>query len=59
MKLWKRVIEHHLRKLIIVSKNQFGFISRRSTMKAIFFIKQLMKRHWEQKDLHMIFINLE
>jgi hypothetical protein len=24
MKLWERVIEHRLRKLTIVSKNQFG-----------------------------------
>jgi Reverse transcriptase (RNA-dependent DNA polymerase) len=60
MKLWERVIEHRLRKLINVSKNQFGFMSGRSTMDAIFLIRQLMKRHREQKnDLHMIFIDLE
>jgi hypothetical protein len=28
-------------------------------MEAIFFIRQLMKRHREHKDLHMIFTNLE
>jgi Reverse transcriptase (RNA-dependent DNA polymerase) len=60
MKLWERVIEHRLRKLTTVSKNQFGFMLRRSTMEAIFLIRQLMKRHREQKkDLHMIFIDLE
>jgi uncharacterized protein YdiU (UPF0061 family) len=60
MKLWKRVIEHRLRKLTIVSKNQFGFMNERSTMEAIFLIRQLMERHQEQKnDLHMIFIDLE
>jgi hypothetical protein len=32
----------------------------RSTMEAIFLIRQFMKRHREQKkDLHMIFIDLE
>jgi hypothetical protein len=32
----------------------------RSTMEVIFLIRQLMKRHREQKkDLHMIFIDLE
>jgi hypothetical protein len=32
----------------------------RSTMEAIFLIRQLMERHREQKkDLHMIFIDLE
>jgi Reverse transcriptase (RNA-dependent DNA polymerase) len=59
MKLWERVIEHRLRKLTTVSKNQFGFIPGRSTMEAIFLIRQLMERHREQKnDLHMIFIDL-
>jgi Reverse transcriptase (RNA-dependent DNA polymerase) len=60
MKLWERVIEHRLRKLTIVSKNQFGFMPERFTMEVIFLIRQLMKRHREQKnDLHMIFIDLE
>jgi Reverse transcriptase (RNA-dependent DNA polymerase) len=60
MKFWERVIEHRLRKLTTVSKNQFGFIPGRSTMKAIFLIRQLMKRHREKKnDLHMIFIDLK
>jgi Reverse transcriptase (RNA-dependent DNA polymerase) len=59
IKLWERVIEHRLRKLTTVSKNQFGFMSERSTMEAIFLIRQLMERHREQKDLHMIFIDLE
>jgi Reverse transcriptase (RNA-dependent DNA polymerase) len=59
IKLWERVIEYRLRKLTTVSKNQFGFMPRRSTMKEIFLTK-LMNRHREQKnDLHMIFIDLE
>jgi hypothetical protein len=28
-------------------------------MEAIFLIRQLMERHQKQKDLHMIFIDLE
>lgn len=60
MKLWERVIEHRLRKMTNVTKNQFGFMSGRSTMEAIFLIRQIMKRYREQKkDLHMIFIDLE
>jgi Reverse transcriptase (RNA-dependent DNA polymerase) len=60
MKFWERVIEYRLRKLTTVSKNQFDFMPGRSTMEAIFLIKQLMERHREQKnDLHMIFIDLE
>jgi hypothetical protein len=61
MKLWERVIEHRLRKLTTVSKNQFGFMPGRSIMETIFLIRQLMERHREQKnELHMmIFIDLE
>jgi hypothetical protein len=59
MKLWERVIEHRLRRMTGITKNQFGFIPGRLTMEVIFLIKQLMERYREQKDLHMIFINLE
>jgi hypothetical protein len=60
MKLWERIIEHRLRGVTNVNENQFGFMPERSTMEAIFLIKQLMERCMEQKkDLHMIFIDLE
>ena len=60
MKLWERVIEHRLRRMTNVSKNQFGFMLGRSTNEAIFLIRQLMERFREKKkDLHMIFIDLE
>jgi Reverse transcriptase (RNA-dependent DNA polymerase) len=59
MNLSERVIEHRLRKLTIVSKNQFGLMPGRSTMEAIFLIRQLMERYREQNDLHMIFIDLK
>jgi hypothetical protein len=39
MKLLERVIEHRLRKLTTVSKNQFDFMVGRSTMESIFMIK--------------------
>jgi phosphoheptose isomerase len=60
MKFWERVIEHRLRKLTTVSKNQFEFIPGRSIMEAIFLIRQLMERYREQKKgLNMIFIDLK
>ena len=60
MKLWERVIEHRLRAITRVSMNQFGFMPGRSTMEAIFLIRQVMERYREKKkDLHMIFIDLE
>ena len=59
MKLWERVIEHPLRRVTSVTQNQFGFMPGRSTIEAIFLIRQLMERYREQKDLHMVFIDLE
>jgi hypothetical protein len=60
MKLWEMIIEYRLRRVTNITENQFGFMSKRSTMEAIFLIRQLMERCREQKkDLHMIFINLQ
>ena len=59
MKLWEKVIEHRLRRVTSVTQNQFGFMPGRSTIEAIFLIRQLMERYREQKDLHMVFIDLE
>jgi hypothetical protein len=60
MKLWEMIIEHHLRGVMNVTENQFGFMPGRSTMDVIFLIRQLMERCREQKkDIHMIFISLE
>jgi hypothetical protein len=60
MKLWEKIIEHRLRGVTNVTENQFGFMSGRSTMEAIFLIRQLMERCRKQKkDLHMVFIDLQ
>jgi hypothetical protein len=60
MKLWERIIERRLRGVTNVTENQFCFMSERSTMEAIFLIRQLMEGCREQKkDIHMVFIDLE
>ncbi|GKB67323.1 retrovirus-related pol polyprotein LINE-1, partial [Tanacetum coccineum] len=59
MKLWERVIERRFRRETEVSENQFGFMSGRSTMKAI-HIRSLIEKYRErQKDLHLAFLDLE
>jgi len=39
MKLWKRVIERRLRKDVSISENQFGFMLSRSTIEAIYLLR--------------------
>jgi hypothetical protein len=57
----ERIIEHRLRGVTNDTKNQFDFMSRRSTnMGVIFLIRKLIERCREQqKDLHMVFIDLD
>ena len=56
----ERVIEQRLRGTTQISTNQFGFMSGKSTIEAIFLIRQVMERFREQKkDIHMVFIDLE
>jgi hypothetical protein len=60
MNLWDKIFEHRLRRVTNVTENQFGFVPERSTMDAIFLIRQHMERCKEQKkDMHMVFIDLE
>ncbi|GKA30914.1 retrovirus-related pol polyprotein LINE-1 [Tanacetum coccineum] len=60
MKLWERVIERRLRREFLMSENQFGFMPRRSSVKAIHLIRSLMKKYMErQRDIHMAFLDVE
>jgi hypothetical protein len=45
MKLWDIAIKHRLRGMTYITMNQFEFMPRRSTMEAIFFIRQVMERY--------------
>lgn len=60
MKLWERVVERTFSDTTRVNKNQFCFIPGRSTMRAIFLLRRVMKIYRERKkDMQMVFIDLE
>ena len=60
MKLWERVIERRSRGDVEILENQFGFMSGRSTIEAIYLLRGLMSLFRDRKvDLHMVFIDLE
>ncbi|KAK3536514.1 hypothetical protein QTP86_013837 [Hemibagrus guttatus] len=43
MKLWERVVEARLRKVVEICEQQYGFMPRKSTTDAIFALRILMK----------------
>lgn len=49
MKFWKRVIENKLRDEITILENRFGFMTKQSTIKAIFLFKHLMDKYRERQ----------
>ncbi|KAK3508236.1 hypothetical protein QTP70_017665 [Hemibagrus guttatus] len=60
MKLWERVVEARLRKVVEICEQQYGFMSRKSTTDAIFALRILMEKYRDgQKELHCVFVDLE
>ena len=60
MKIWERIIEARLRESVEISKQQYGFMSRKGTTDAMFVLRMLMKKYREgQRELHCVFVDLE
>ena len=60
MKMFEKVVEHRLRKLITVNNMQFGFSPGKGTTDAVFIIQQLQEKHIEvHKDVFLTFVDLE
>lgn len=45
MKLWQGVNERRLRKETQVTENQFGFMLKGSTIKAIYLLRRMMEQY--------------
>ncbi|KAK3510913.1 hypothetical protein QTP70_025546 [Hemibagrus guttatus] len=60
MKLWERVVEARLRKVVEICEQQHGFMPRKSTTDAIFALRILMEKYRDgQRELHCVFVDLE
>ncbi|KAK3528499.1 hypothetical protein QTP70_000472 [Hemibagrus guttatus] len=60
MKLWKKVVEARLRKVVEICEQQYGFMPRKSTTDAIFALRILMEKYRDgQRELHCLFVDLE
>ncbi|KAK3511554.1 hypothetical protein QTP70_009660 [Hemibagrus guttatus] len=60
MKLWERVVEARLRKVVEICEQQCGFMPRKSTTDAIFALRILMEKYRDgQRELHCVFVDLE
>ncbi|KAK3559294.1 hypothetical protein QTP86_010737 [Hemibagrus guttatus] len=60
MKVWERVVEARLRKVVEICEQQYGFMPRKSTTDAIFAPRILMEKYRDgQRELHCVFVDLE
>ncbi|KAK3569731.1 hypothetical protein QTP86_004055 [Hemibagrus guttatus] len=60
MKVWERVVEARLRKVVEICEQQYGFMPRKSTTDAIFVLRILMEKYRDgQRELHCVFVDLE
>ncbi|KAK3572536.1 hypothetical protein QTP86_034561, partial [Hemibagrus guttatus] len=60
MKLWERLVEARLRKVVEICEQQYGFMPRKSTTDAIFALRILMEKYRDgQRELHCVFVDLE
>ena len=61
LKLWERVVESRLRKMVTISERQYGFQPGKLTIQPLFCLRMLHEKHREfGKELHiMVFVDLE
>jgi hypothetical protein len=60
MKIWKIILDKRIRNETSISENQFGFMPGKSTMKPLFWVRQLVEKFREnKKTLYIVFIDLE
>ena len=60
LKVLERMLDERLRDIVKIGKQQYGFMSGRATMDAIFIVRQLQEKKLEgNQKLYCAFIDLE
>ena len=60
MKLWEKILEERLRRIVNIDECQFGFQEGKSTTDAIFIVRQIQEKYAEKKkELYHVFVDLE
>lgn len=60
MKIFERILDQKLRKIVTINDMQFGFRQGRGTIDAVFIVTQLQEKYMEKKkDLYFTFVDLE
>ena len=60
LKIFERVVEARVRRIVKIDDLQFGFMAGRGTSDAIFIVRQLQEKFLaKKKDLWMAFVDLE
>ena len=59
-KTYEKILEGRLRRITRVGENQFGFTAEKSTIGAIFIVRQLQEKFLaKKKKLFHVFVDLE
>jgi len=58
MNIWEKIIDKRIRKEMSVTKNQFGFMPRKSTVERLFCVRQLAEKYKEKQNVFIVFIDL-
>ena len=45
LKIWEKVLNERLKKIVRIGQHQFGFMAGRSTVDAIFILRQIQERY--------------
>ena len=59
MKLVERVLERRIQTLVNLNELQFGFMSGKGSMNAIFIVRRMQEEYQKDKKLYMCFVDME